>query len=344
MLIMAKNLKFYDGIAKKGKLSLKKTLPALVVAGALLFSATPVYAHVDDTTIIGDINVAEDRTATRVAEAEAIDRLFSNQTNRVINVETVEHALELSDVLNGFNPGPNEYSNTSYNEIANFDLDGKYFEYIGEANRGNVDQFCANNMTNEAVIDAYTLFGCETVKNGLLAQLSNIAQSRLNVNNRSLSSVPHVGYTDNGVFLVFNYQGQMIKVDLVGNTVDEVIANITDLMNHYNIAMDNMAGRNNEYENSFAYQGAYTGGTDSAYFSAGDDYRKEDIRRSIDLYYRLQDTNALEINAYFAKDDRSLTPESRDLLRTFGYSEQELDNFAEIDMVVSGQPQITFGK
>ena len=48
--------------------------------------------------------------------------------------------------------------------------------------------------------------------------------------------------------------------------------------------------------------------------------------------------------AYFAKDDRSLTPESRDLLRTFGYSEQELDNFAEIDMVVSGQPQITFGK
>ena len=71
---------------------------------------------------------------------------------------------------------------------------------------------------------------------------------------------------------------------------------------------------------------------------------KEDIRRSIDLYYRLQDTNALEINAYFAKDDRSLTPESRELLRTFGYSEQELDNFAEIDMVVSGQPQITFGK
>lgn len=334
---MIKNFKMYDGLQSKKKFNLKRVASTALVLSMLAVAPTTAHAYVDANTITGDIAVTEDRTQTRVAEAEAIDALF---TSGAVDVATVERAIELSDALNGYYPGPNEYSNTSYNEVMNFDLNAKYAEYQSAVAAGRVNEFCANNMNNEAVIDAYTLFGCETVKNNILSEIASIAQGSLSVQNRTLSELPKIVINGNVISVILNYEGQYVKLDVMGGSVEEVIAACQDLMNHYNIGLDNAAGRNNEYENSFAYQGAYTAGTDSAYLSIGDDYRKDDLRRGISIYNTLK-ARDLDVTASFAQADHLVDEGTKAYLRTFGYTEDQLNQFVQVNVYVDAKLENT---
>ena len=309
--------------------SLKKIAATGLVLTMLFTTPIEAFANVPNDTITGDIAISTDRTVQRRNEVRDIDAKFSGAS---MSVSTIEHALELSDVINGYNPGPNEYSNTSYGEIMGLDLEGIYAQYQTAQANGTTAQFCQNNLPNEAAIDAYTTFGCKTIVDAIYAKIAEIAQSQLNVNGRQLTERPTVGVDGDRIYVVLNYDGKLVKFDVTGSTVEETIAITQTLMNHYYIALNNAAGYSPNYENSFAYQGAYIGGQDSAYFSAGDDDRKDEEKYGIQVLRSLD--GELSISASYATADRRLDAHSVELLRTLGFTEEQINSGIQINLVV----------
>ncbi len=316
------------------RFSLQKVAATGLVISMLFGAPTIAYANVPNDNITGDIMIGQDRSAQRVEEANAINAKFSSQ---VMPVSTIAHALELSDVLNGYNPGPNEFSNTSYGEIMGLDLEGIYGQYQGAVTNGTVASFCQNNMFNEAAIDAYTTFGCKTIVDAIYARIAEIAQSQLQVGGRVLTESPRVGIDGNRIYVVLNYGGRLVKFDVTGSSVEETITLTTALMNHYYTAINNAAGYSSSYENSFAYQGAYNGGNDSAYFSAGDDDRKDEEKRGIEIYGTL--TRDLSVSAAYATPDHRVDAHSAEILRNMGYTEEMINSGIQINLVV--EPVLT---
>lgn len=245
----------------------------------------PSFVYSDN--IIGDIYYEESRMETRQKEAESLRYLFENKTNKSITVGDITHAAELSDVLNGYYPGPNEYSNTSYSGIVNFNVEDLYYRYQLALNRGTVDEFCAEQMKNEANVDAYVTFGCGTVKAAIEEELVRIAKTYVHSKENQLTSYAIV--TDNNCpYIVLDFEGNIVKINITGDYMMNLIQILRDLNNHYNDALRTIEEDTDVYENSFTYNGGYIGHNDSAYFSAGDDYKKEDLRDGIYAYEGLR--------------------------------------------------------
>ena len=326
---MGKNIVSNEEALKSGKrFSLKKVAATGLVLSMLFAAPQVALANVPNDSITGDIY--GDRTPVRQEEARGLDAFFSGQR---MPVSVIEHAIELSDVINGYNPGPNEFSNTSYNEIVGLNLEGIYGEYQAAQTAGSVTQFCQNNMPNEAAIDAYTTLGCKTITDAIYAKIAEVAQSQLQVGGRQLTETPTVGIDGNRIYVVLNYGGKLVKFDVTGSSIEEIISITGALMNHYYTAINNVAGLSPNYENCFAYQGAYPGGTDSAYFSAGDDDRKDEEKRGLQLLHSLQ--GGLNVEASYATTNHGLDAHSAELLRGLGYSEEQISSGIQINLVLN---------
>ncbi len=309
----------------------KKVLLTTSIVSALVLASTPVaHAAVEANNILGDAQVAQDRTAIKLTDARDISLEFygfDKYGNQTITMDEIRKAIELSDILNGYFFDAVAYTNTTKQEVLDLDVDKLYEEYI-IARYNKVDktaQFCEEHLEDKPAIDAYITFACKTVANNIKNEIASILQSDYKANRYYITQDAKTLVANNSLYVVIEVDGQTQIVELIGEAAADVVTLVSGLENHANTALLNLAGLSSEYENTFAYNGVEANTNESVWLSFPDEGKQEKIEAGIGLYEDLSTGHTYEIftNAYTI--DRSLTEEEKDMLRRLGYDEVQLE-------------------
>lgn len=293
-----KNFALNSGLKKNKKWNIIKTTgAALIIAGML---AEPVYAYVPQSDFIGEEEYCDtykvNRTETKKTEAQTIENLFNNCTDRTITMKEVEKAITLSDVLNTYYPGPTELSNTDVDEIVNIDINDLYRQYTRAVRRGKEANFCAAHIGELASIDAFTLFACRTVTNELKTSIANRIASIVASEGYTITTSPTVEINENEAYVVIGTSRGYIIYNLQGKVIDEAKTIVTYLESQYRTAINNANGTSTLADNAFRVNGVNPRYNTTVYLTFGDSDRKDMLTNGIGLISKVKTPEALEFS------------------------------------------------
>jgi hypothetical protein len=169
------------------KTGAKKAAKIVTIVTALAVLPTVATAAVPAENIIGDAQVAEDRSVIKTTDARDITKEFygfNKYGNQTITMDEVRKAIELSDILNGYFFDPVLYTNTTKEEVLSLDIDKLYEEYIIARynDQDRTAEFCQRHLEDKPAIDAYVTFVCGTVSNNIQA---SVAEFYKDINRRN---------------------------------------------------------------------------------------------------------------------------------------------------------------
>ncbi|MDE5888821.1 MAG: hypothetical protein K2H20_02250, partial [Bacilli bacterium] len=274
---------------------IKTTGLALVIASMI---STPAYAYVEQDDFIGEAEYCDtqyiNRDETKLIEAQTIENLFNNCTERTITLDEIKKAITLSDVLNTYYPGPTELSNTDVDEIVSVDINGLYKDYTRALKRNNEAKFCQNHIGDLAAIDAFTLFSCRTVTNELKSSIATRISSIVTSEGYQVTVWPSVEINANEAYVIIGTNNGYFRYNLEGPVIDEVKSVIAYLESQYTSAINIAKGTSNTYENAFVVNGVNPKTNTTVYLTFGDSDRKDTIVNGISLINKVRTFEALE--------------------------------------------------
>lgn len=328
----------------------KKVAATLAITMALSVVAAPaVYASVPAGNIVGDAQVTEDRTEIKIDDAQDIHKGFygfDRYGNQTITMADIKKAIELSDILNGYYFDAVNYTNTTKEEVLELDVDKMYEKYI-IARYGKKDrtaEFCAKNLENKPAIDAYITFSCGTVSNNIKQVVGQKVNEVISSEGFRMTQSPRVIITNTSLYVAVEVQGQTQLIELNGEAVDEIIYMCNSLDNHYNIALNNIAGYSDYYENTLAYNGVDQTTSHSAWLSLPDSEKQEEILAAITTYENLDSDTYYEIICEDTDEATRLSKYEQELLRDLGYDRVQVRNAVKRDAVLQEVLQIRLSK
>ncbi len=330
---MKKNSKdaLVTGAKKAGKFI---SILALVSAIGLSTPLTAT-AEVRPETIIGEEQTYEDRSQIRYEDAVRIDNYFRGTDyygDRYVWPEQIREAIELSNTLNAYNNYDSYYhSNTRPSEVVGLDINGMYDEYLADARYG-YSVFCPRNIENKPAIDAYLNLSCGSLAKYIEEELESSVTTALQNDYVNLTRYPKIRIKDDKVYAVCREDGYVRLIQLNFYDMPEIKTYLMCLKDRYAMCVRNLAGKSNEYPNSFAYNGIDTETNESAWLSLGDDDLKGLLSRSLDLANTLDNNITVSLS-----EDRFFVYEADDLeaLKSFGFTEDQIRNAIKIDATVS---------
>lgn len=313
------------------KTGARKATAIVTIVAALAVAPTMAYASVPAENIIGDAQVTEDRSAIKIQDAKDIRKEFygfNKHGVQTITMDDVRKAIELSDILNGYYFDPVAYTNTTKDEVLDLDVDKLYEEYIiaryNEVDR--TDEFCANHLEDKPAIDAYVTFVCGTVSNNIQASVADSVNAVITTEGFEMTANPKVIIENNTLYVILEVEGQTQLVELTGEYAADIVNVCTALNYHYHTAINNLSGRSNEYENTFAYNGIDKETGESVWLSFPDDTKQTNLETGIAIYEQLDDSENFEITSENPMFRRELTEAEKNMLRYQGYDEYQIQN------------------
>lgn len=310
------------------KTGAKKALATTSLVAVLLGINVPVaYADVQVGNIVADTSISEDRSQVRQAEGDKMVVKFTcdNEENvPYVTTESVVKACELSDVLNAYKLDFLLYTNTKASEVEKIDINALYDEYSAiHALEGDVTQptteFCERNMVNKPAIDAYVTFGsqkvAESIKNGLAGRVC----AGLEEAGKTVTFGPFVCTNETEIYALAEVDGQLQRINLVGEECENLKQMCCTLDNTYTKAISNIKGQSEEFENSFAYNGVEKTTGESAWLSLPDDTKKELIKQGAAISKKLTTGEEYAVTVTPAEINSPLSEADKNMLTLYGY-------------------------
>lgn len=324
---------FKDKLAQTDyKTGAKKVVATFVIAAAVMSSSTSVvYAAVPAENILGDAQIIEDRTDIKTSDAKAIQKEFDGfdkHGNQTITMSEIRQVIELSNVLNCYYFDVVNYTNTTKNEVLNLDVAGLYTEYEN-AKYGKKDRtalFCARNLEEKPAIDAYITFSCGTVSENIKRTVATKVNEIISHEGFDITQNPRAVITSSNLYVIVEVAGQTQIIQITGEAALEIVNMCNSLDNHYNTAINNIAGTSDYYENTFAYNGVDRYTSESVWLSLPDTDKQEEILNAICTYEKLQDNFSYEFTCDSPTNQSRLTKAEQELLKTLGYNRNEIRN------------------
>lgn len=340
--------KFKENASKSNLLTGAKKVAVATTLVAAMMVSMPSVAHADVPAayIVGDAELSEDRTYIKKQDGIDIRNYFEGYDiygYSNVSEDEIRKAIELSNVLNAYYLSPLYYTNTTKNEILSLDVDGIYNEYITAPNDNGYQAFCDNNLVNKPAIDAYTLFACGTVSRNIKNTIANEIYSIIyNEHPYSEITYPTIIVNDSEAYAVFTVDGTVQKVTLLGDIIDTIKTICPALDNRYNMALNNLSGLSNDYEDSFAYNGVDRYTKESVWLSFPDDSRKTDLTTALDLSTKIYNSDNCEISIEAPTSSLTLSKEEKKELRNLGYNHSELKYATKRNASINSVPIYTF--
>ncbi len=311
-----------------------RAVAGLVLTACLVPSmATVAYADVPPAHILGDIEYGSSRIEEKRDEYKDIRKYFlgtDRKGNANVTIEDIKEAIILSDVLNAYYNDLAEqgrvtayldYTNTTADEVLGLDIDDTYDELVN-----NNRYFMRNNMANKPAIDAYITFSCGTVSTNLKETLGNKIAAVIKTEGYKQVVVHNVVVANGEVYVVLETDGQLQRINLVGDICTEIAYTCDNLENYYTLAMNSIGGYSTDYENSFAYNGVDRYSGESAWLSLPDDTKKEILLGGVTLCETINSQEQLEIVSSNPLYTEELTRSERQALRDLGFDNNEVRN------------------
>lgn len=328
----------------------KKVVATIAIAATLMVATTPlVHAAVPAENIVGDAQITEDRTEIKIDDAQDIHKEFygfDKYGNQTITMADIKKAIELSNILNGYYFDAVEYTNTTKNEVLDLDVDKMYEQYLiakyGKKDR--TSEFCAKNLENKPAVDAFITFSCGTVSNNIKQVVGQKVNEVIANEGFKMTQSPRVIITNTSLYVAVEVQGQTQLIELNGEAVEEIIYMCNSLDNHYNIALNNVAGYSDYYENTFAYNGVDSTTSHSAWLSLPDSEKQEEILAAITTYENLGNEYCYEVICENPDETSRLSKYEQELLRDLGYDRVQVRNAVKRDAVLQEVLQIRLSK
>ncbi len=293
-----KNISLSSGLKKNKKWNIIKTTGVAFVLASML--ATPAYAHVPQNDFIGEEEYCDtynvNRRVTKEAEAQTIENLFNNCTERIVTISEIEKAITLSNALNTYYPGPTELSNTDVDEIVSVDINALYNEYTRAVKRNREAKFCQNHIGDLAAIDAFTLFSCRTVTNELKSAITNRIASIVASEGYKITAWPAVEINATEAYVIIGTNYGYIRYNLQGPIIDEAKNVISYLEAQYTTAINNARGTSTLHDNAFVVNGVNPYYNTTVYLTFGDSDRKDTLTNGISIIDKLNTFEALEFS------------------------------------------------
>lgn len=312
------------------KTGAKRALTAVTITAALVSASVPVaHAAVDVDRIVGEPFYSEDRTKTKIEESHDIYSHFygfDRYGNQTITLDDVRKAIELSDVLNDYYFDLVEYTNTRVSEVTELDIEKLYDQYLVAKNKGekSLIRFCENNLYNKPAIDAFVTFSCGTVSNNIKKNVGDLVCAEAQTKSQKITASPRVVVKEEAMYVVIEVNGETQIFELAGDDIQEIIDICASLDSHYTIALDNIAGYSDKYEDHFAYNGVDYVTEESAWLSFRNDDLQDELTTAMDLCDGLvyDETHQFEIDDFYDKD--SLNRREKAVLEELGFRKSEI--------------------
>jgi hypothetical protein len=243
-------------------------------------------------------------------------------------MDEVRKAIELSDILNGYFFDPVLYTNTTKEEVLSLDIDKLYEEYIIARynDQDRTAEFCQRHLEDKPAIDAYVTFVCGTVSNNIQASVADSVNAVITTEGFNMTANPKVIIENNTLYVILEVEGQTQLVELTGEYAADIVNICSALNYHYYTAINNLGGRSNEYENTFAYNGINSETGESVWLSFPDETKQTNLETGIAIYEQLMDSENFEITSQDPMFRRELTREEKQMLRSQGYDKEQIRN------------------
>lgn len=308
-----------------------------LIIGTVLSGATQTKACVNPESIkIEEQN--GDTIARRLTEATLVEDSFTSSIYEKLDVDTVSHAIELSNLLNSYYPSPSLYSNTTIREIINVDIEAIYDEYksIDPDDQERISAFCQKYLPQLAAIDGFTLCSQRTVSTEIASALVERIDEEFDIKgNPSLISEPEVIIDPIAInqgeqpFIIYTYETQLIKVILSGAGMEEINNAYITTNNEYNYLKAFLNGSVDEFSDSFVHQGVDENNEWTVYLSSGNDDRKEILQNGIDVINTIK-CDGYDIEMDFTPYQEPIDENTKNYLIAKGYNKNLVNNSGTI--------------
>ena len=337
-----KNINLYLENFKPKAKKIVRAVPAIAMAASMILTPMTAYAAVPNNEILGDAQVAEDRSYIKAQDGIEIADYFDGYDNygcAIVTLEDIEKAIQMSDILNATMGDELDDINTTRNEVLGLDIYGLYNEYQHNSNR-----FARRHQDDRSAIDAYLTFSTHTVTTHVKDQLANIIASLIKVQGQNLTVYPYVTINSNEVSCVVGINGVTKKIVLHGDKIDELRNQCNSLEYHYNMALCSINGSSPYYEDTFAYNGVRSTTGESVWLSMGNQGLKDELRTAIASARELDTREALEFTTPDPFAYRYMPYEEALNLQQKGYYIPDLYHVEIQDVYVNPAPRMDFNK
>ena len=329
-----RNLQLWDNLKKKGERVLVKGAP-MVVAGVIAVSVLcPVTAHayVKGENIVRDEDyyTMYQRDEIRSNDVAVIDQMFTQD----VTIDEVLAAIEVSDAINSYYPGPNQYINTNLEEVTSLDVLDLKDDLNRAQNRNKDKSYCKSLRDEMAAVDAYTLFGNRTVTYNIeklvCAKVTQLFQGYgMNVKECKL----YIG--EDYAFALVSNDKEVCKVNLTGEFFEQLKSLYLTMNGKYMMAIKDMKGIETETENSFCYNGVNVEDGQSAWLSIGDDERKAILRDGIMYLSLLEEDESIGYDCPDLYSRNKCDKSEVQMLKDLGYTKQQINKNKEFTLEMS---------
>ncbi len=302
-----------------------------LTASLALANPTAAMAYVEPQNIIGEEQTVEDRTDIKFHDAEEINDFFIGTDyfgNRFVTREEIAKAIAISDQLNFYNNYEvNQYSNTCKNEVFSLNINDMFDEYLADEGYG-FQVFSERNIGQKPAIDAYLNFSCGSIVRDIKTDIENAINNALFNAGLEVTNSPRIRVKGDKVYAFARVNGFVQMIELQGEDLNEALDYLRILDNRYQVCLNNIAGKSNEYPNTFAYNGIDITTGESTWLALGDEELKDTLSSAL-AYERNVERN---LNVTIG-DTRFFVWEDEDLeaMRYFGFSEEEISNAIKLD-------------
>ena len=296
---------------------------AFLLAGMLVFgTGTQVAEAAVHPSVIIEAQ-QEETKEQRENEVRCIQAYLASTDytgNRYFNNDKIRKVMELSGLLNAFDPDFYTYTNTTPNEVLSLDIEGIYANYVNAVHSEEpnaFDTFIAENLNNKPAMDATMQLSTGVISASLKQQIAEIFVNKIRQTSDVITDYPYVILENGTIYIVagINNGYQIFTVD--GMSMPGVYETAKDLEDRYTMIIENLKGNSNEYPNAISYNGINRETGESVWFSFGDDDIKPLMERGMDMTEKL--ANDPTIGVEFNYPDYLQFPSYEELMMFKGH-------------------------
>ncbi len=314
---------------KKTGAKIAKGAASVLLGLALAFGAG---ANVAEAAVHPSVIIEaqqEEVKAQREYEVACVeDYLTSTNYNgyRVLNNETIRKCMELSNLLNAYDPDFYTYTNTTPFELLGLDINDIYADYVHAVHSEEANAFGSFidiQMNNKPALDATIQLSTGVVSADIKQKIGEIIANQIAEAGSVVTEYPYVIANNGTIYVLAGINGTRQIFTIDGMSIPGVYETVKALDDRHRMVVDNLRGDSPDYPNPIAYNGINSETGESVWLAFGDSEIKDLIEEGLTISDSLNNDPSISVEFNYSDCLDFPTDEDLELFAREGFDPQE---------------------